>query len=205
MHTAMKNPKQIIINGENILNLPNFLSFYRLIISPIIFMFIFTGQEKLYAIFLCISLISDVLDGNIARFFKLQTRFGATLDNMADMCTYALAFIGIYIFKWQYIQPYAWLLYMFIGTLALSYVIAFIRFRKVPGLHLYSAVSSGYVQGIFIFILFAFGFYPWMFYVVTIWGTLAYVEKIFVLFRLDDIRSGVKGLYWLIKEQGKLS
>ncbi len=187
--------------GENILNLPNILSFYRLIISPFILVMALTGQEKLYAVFICISLVSDILDGNIARFLKLQTKFGAALDNLADMCTYALAFVGIYIFKWDVIQPYAWAFYMFIGALLVSYIIAFIRFQKIPGLHLYSAVSSGYVQGIFIFVLFAFGFYPWLFYVVTFWGAIAYLEKIFVLLRLDEIRSGVKGLYWLIRSQ----
>lgn len=192
------------IKGENVLNFPNILSFYRLVISPVILFFVLSGQENIYAIFICISLISDILDGNIARLFKLQTRFGAALDNLADMCTYVLAFIGIYIFKWGEIEPYAWAFYMFIGTLLASYVVAFIRFRKIPGLHLYSAVSSGYAQGIFIFVLFAFGFYPWLFYTVTFWGTLAYIEKIFVLLRLDDIRSGVKGIYWLIRTQSNL-
>lgn len=201
MVTNYKQMKQINIKGENILNLPNVLSFYRLIISPVILMFALTGNEKLFAIFICISLVSDILDGNIARIFKLQTRFGASLDNLADMCTYALAFIGIYIFKWVYIQPYAWVFYMFIGMMLISYAVAFIRFQKVPGLHLFSVVSSGYAQGIFIFVLFAFGFYPWLFYTVAIWGTVAYIEKIFVLLRLDNIRSGVKGLYWLIREQ----
>jgi len=195
------NMKQIIIKGENVLNVPNLLSFYRLVISPVILILALSGNESLYAIFLCISLVSDILDGNIARFFKLQTRFGAALDNLADMCTYALAFIGIYLFKWTEIQPHAWIFYIFIGTLVISYLVSFIRFGKIPGLHLYSAVSSGYAQGIFIFILFAFGFYPWLFYTVLVWGTLAYIEKILVLFRLDEIKSGVKGLYWLIKEQ----
>ncbi|MFW5760327.1 MAG: CDP-alcohol phosphatidyltransferase family protein [Cyclobacteriaceae bacterium] len=192
---------KLIIKGENVLNLPNLLSFYRLVISPVILFFALSGQEKLYAIFICISLISDVLDGSIARLFNLQTRFGAALDNLADMFTYVLAFIGIYIFKWKEIEPHAWAFYMFIGTLLASYVVAFIRFRKVPGLHLYSVVSSGYAQGIFIVILFAFGFYPWLFYTVIFWGTLAYIEKIVVLLKLDDIRSGVKGIYWLSREQ----
>ncbi|MGE4289091.1 MAG: CDP-alcohol phosphatidyltransferase family protein [Salinivirgaceae bacterium] len=193
--------KKIIYKGENILNVPNMLSLYRLLVAPLIFYFVLSGQEKMYAIFICISLVSDVLDGNISRLFKLQTKFGAALDNLADMFTYAMAFIGIYFFKWNEIAPHATLLYIFIGTLILSYIVAFIKFKKIPGLHLYSAVSSGYVQGLFIFCLFAFGFYPWMFYVVTIWGTIAYVEKIFVLIRLNEIRSGVKGLYWLRKEQ----
>jgi CDP-diacylglycerol--glycerol-3-phosphate 3-phosphatidyltransferase len=193
--------KKIIYKGENILNVPNMLSLYRLLVAPLIFYFVLSGQEKMYAIFICISLVSDVLDGNISRLFKLQTKFGAALDNLADMFTYVMAFIGIYFFKWNEIAPYATVLYIFIGILILSYIVAFAKFRKIPGLHLYSAVSSGYVQGLFIFILFAFGFYPWMLYTVTVWGIIAYTEKIFVLVRLDDIRSGVKGLYWLLKEE----
>ena len=196
--------KKIIIKGENILNIPNLLSFYRLVVSPLILFFALSGHERLYVIFICISLISDILDGNIARIFKLQTRFGAALDNLADICTYILAFLGMFLFKWGDIQPHVWVFYMFLGILLLSYIIAFIRFQKIPGLHLYLAVSSGYAQGIFIFILFVFGFYPWMFYTVAIWGTIAYIEKIFILIMLDDIRPGVKGLYWLIREQKNL-
>jgi phosphatidylglycerophosphate synthase len=30
---------------------------------------------------------------------------------------------------------------------------------------------------------------------------LAYIEKIFVLLKIDDIRPGVKGLYWLLKKE----
>jgi len=193
--------RKLIYKNENILNIPNLLSFYRLAISPLILYFALSGLEKLFAIFICISLVSDILDGNIARYFKLQTRFGAALDNLADICTYALAFLSVYLFKWSEIQPHAWALYMFIGTLLASYAVAFIKFKKIPGLHLYSAVSSGYAQGIFIFSLFAFGFNTGFFYLVCFWGTLAYIEKIFVLIRLDAIRSGVKGLYWLLQEQ----
>jgi CDP-diacylglycerol--glycerol-3-phosphate 3-phosphatidyltransferase len=68
---------------------------------------------------------------------------------------------------------------------------------------LYSAVSAGYVQSIFFFILFVFGFYPWMYYLAIGWGAIAYIEKILVLFKLDDIKIGVKGLYWLMKSEGK--
>jgi len=33
------------------------------------------------------------------------------------------------------------------------------------------------------------------------WGVIAYVEKILVLLRLDDVKIGVKGLYWLMKNE----
>ena len=135
--------RKITVKGENILNVPNLLSLYRLAISPFILYLVLSGQEKLFAVFFCISLISDVLDGNIARIFKLQTRFGAALDNLADICTYILAFIGIFIFKWDDINPHAWIFYPFLIVLLLSYIVAYVRFHKIPGLHLYTVVTSG--------------------------------------------------------------
>ncbi len=193
--------KQITIKGENIINVPNFISFYRLLIFPVILYAALTGRENWFVILLCISLVSDAIDGNIARIFNLQTNFGAALDNLADVCTYAMAILGLFVFKWTEIKPHSWILFLFLGIFLLSYIISFVRFGKIPGLHLYSAVSAGYVQGIFFFVLFVFGFYPWMLYVVAIWGIVAYTEKIIILFKLDDIRIGVKGLYWLMKKE----
>lgn len=193
--------KNIFVKGENVLNAPNLISLYRLLVFPVILFMALTGRESWFVVLLCISLVSDVLDGNIARYFKLQTNFGAALDNLADICTYAMAILGLFLFKWADIEPHAWFLYLFLGVFILSYFVSFFRFGKIPGLHLYSAVSAGYVQGIFFFILFVFGFYAWMFYIAVGWGLLAYIEKILVLLRLDDIKIGVKGLYWVIKDK----
>jgi len=193
--------KQITVKGENIVNVPNFISLYRLLVFPVILFMALTGRENGFVILLCISLVSDVLDGNIARIFKLQTHFGAALDNLADIFTYAMALLGLFIFKWTDIEPHAWILYLFLGVFVLSYIVAFYRFGKIPGLHLYSAVSAGYAQSIFFFVLFVFGFYSWMYYLVIIWGIIAYTEKILVLLKLDDIKAGVKGMYWLMKNK----
>ena len=191
--------KKIIIKGENVLNVPNLISLYRLLVFPVILFMALTNRESWFVILLSISLVSDVLDGNIARIYKLQTNFGAALDNLADIFTYAMALLGIFIFKWTNIEPHAWFLYLFLGVFILSYLVAFYRFGKIPGLHLYSAVSAGYVQSIFFFVLFVFGFYPWMYFLAVGWGLIAYTEKVFVLLKIDDIKIGVKGLYWVMK------
>ncbi len=193
--------RQINVKGENILNVPNLISLYRLLVFPVILFMALTGRENGFVVLLCISLVSDVLDGYIARLFKLQTNFGAALDNLADIFTYAMALLGLFVFKWTDIEPHAWILYLFLGVFILSYIIAFYRFGKIPGLHLYSAVSAGYIQSIFFFVLFVFGFYTWMYFLAIAWGVIAYMEKILVLLRLDDVKIGVKGLYWLMKNE----
>lgn len=192
---------KIIIKGENVLNVPNALSLYRLLVFPVILYMALTNRESTYVVLLCISLVSDALDGSIARRFNLQTKFGAALDNVADMFTYAMALLGLFVFKWTDIEPHVWMLYLFFGLFILSYIIAFARFGKVPGLHLYSAVSAGYIQSIFFFVLFVFGFNTAFYYLAMGWGVIAYIEKIWVLFTLNDIKRGVKGIYWLLKEQ----
>ena len=192
---------KLMYRGENILNVPNALSFYRLIMFPVILVLAILGKEQWFVVLISISLISDVLDGSIARYFNLQTKFGAALDNTADVGTYILAVYGLFRFRWEPVEPHAWLLYLFFAVFVISYIVAFLRFQKMPGLHLYSAVTAGYLQGIFFFVLFVWGFYEWFYFIAVGWGVIAYTEKIFVLLHLDDIRPGVKGLYWLMKSQ----
>ena len=192
---------QILFRGENIANVPNVISFYRLVTFPVILLLGIYGYEQLFVILLCINLVSDIFDGFIARRFNMATRFGASLDNLADIGTYLLALYGVFTFRWGEIQPHAWFLYLFLAIFLLSYLVAFIRLGKIPGLHLYSVVSSGYVQGTFFFVLFVWGFNLLFYYIAIGWGIIAYAEKILVLLRLEDIKPGVKGLYWLMKEQ----
>lgn len=69
---------------ENIYNLPNFLTLTRLIATPMVGYLIIHNQH-LYAFSLfTYAAISDLLDGWIARKWKLQTVVGSVVDPMAD-------------------------------------------------------------------------------------------------------------------------
>ena len=181
--------------------IPNVLSLYRIVIFPYIAYLIFAKEEKLFAIFITISLITDILDGLIARIFKMQTDIGAKLDSWADTGTYLLAFAAIYAFKWTAIKPHAWILFVFVAVWVLSYVVVFIKFKGLIGLHTYLFKITGYVQGAFIVLLFIVGFIPWHFYVCITIGTMACIEEIIIILLLTQPRTNVKGLYWVIKNQ----
>jgi cardiolipin synthase len=69
---------------ENIYNIPNFLTLTRLIATPIVGYLIIHDQH-LYAFSLfTYAAVSDLLDGWIARKWKLQTVVGSVVDPMAD-------------------------------------------------------------------------------------------------------------------------
>jgi CDP-diacylglycerol--glycerol-3-phosphate 3-phosphatidyltransferase len=181
------------------LNIPNILSLYRLFSFPIGLYWVFTGNEKAFVILLCVNLITDILDGWIARTFNMMTEIGARLDSIADIGTYILAFAGIIQFKSNDFNPHIISFSIFIGLFILSNLLSLLKFKRLPSLHLYSWKIGGYVQGIFFFILFAVGFKTPFYYVMVIWGILAFLEHIVVQLLLKEMKSNSKGLYWMLK------
>jgi CDP-diacylglycerol--glycerol-3-phosphate 3-phosphatidyltransferase len=184
---------------ERFWNIPNLLSLYRIIIFPFILWLVLSGYEKLFALFITISLVTDILDGFIARRFKLQTAIGAKLDSWADMGTYILAFLAIYLFKWEEIRPHAAMFIGFLMMMILSYAAVFMKFGSLIGMHTYMFKITGYLQGAFIIMLFAWGLNLWAYYICLGWGILACLEEILIVLYLKKPRSNVKGLYWIIK------
>ncbi len=189
--------------NEKIINLPNLLSFYRLLMFPVLVYWIIVEQENLFAIFFCINLITDILDGLIARTFHLETAFGAKLDSLADNGTYICAFWGILVFKQAELGESIWLLLPFLFLFLGGILTSLVKFKQWPSLHLYSSKIGGYVQGIYFFILFAWAHYPVLYFVAITIGYLSWTEEILVLLKLKKMKSNAKGLYWVLKKDKK--
>lgn len=81
--------KHTFDNAENrILTVPNLLSFFRLLIIPLmIYQYCFKKQYMMTVILLTVSGLTDVVDGYIARRFQSVTRLGKILDPIADKAT----------------------------------------------------------------------------------------------------------------------
>ncbi len=183
-----------------ILNIANSLSFYRIIISPVIFYFAITGEQDLFAVFLTINLITDVVDGYIARKFKMESEFGARLDSFADNFTYLLAFIGIYLFKLEDILPHITSFIIFAGIMISTLIVSLIKFGRFPSFHLYSTKIGGYIQGAFFIVLFVYDFITPFYYFMIGWSILAALEHITIQLIIPELKSNAKGLYWVLKE-----
>lgn len=75
------------VDTDRILTLPNMLSFFRLILIPLI-VFLFETNRPWWAFgALLLSGVTDVADGWIARTFHLVSDFGKALDPIADKLT----------------------------------------------------------------------------------------------------------------------
>ncbi|TVQ14294.1 MAG: CDP-alcohol phosphatidyltransferase family protein [Bacteroidetes bacterium] len=183
------------------ITIPNLLSFYRIIAFPFILAFALQGFETLFVIFLLVNLFTDILDGIVARAFNQQTEFGARLDSLADLGTYFLAITGVIVFKASDFAPHLLSFGVFMVLFVLANVLSLFKFRRFPSLHLYSWKIGGYIQGIFFFVLFLFGFHAGFYYFMISWGILAFLEHIIIQLIVPEMRSNQKGLYWVLKNK----
>jgi cardiolipin synthase len=190
----------VYMKTENRFNVPNLLSAYRLIALPLIVYAIIQGDKQLYIKLLSVNLITDILDGLIARTFKLETEFGARLDSLADIGTYLMAFSGMIILEHDFVSKYALAFIVLVGLYITPQIISLIRFQRTTSLHLYSSKVTGYVQGIFIFSYFNFGFANWYFYLMLACSYIAYTEALIILICIPQLRSNVKGIYFMLKQ-----
>lgn len=189
------------MNKSDYFTIPNLITSYRLLVSPLILYFIFSGNEKLFAIFLIINLLSDILDGYVARRFHMESETGAKLDSFADNINYLLAFTGLIVFKMDDLRPHLVSFIIFVSMLVLTVIVSLIKFRKFPSFHLYTTKIGGYVQGAFFICLFTLGFYAPFWYLVITLAILGAIEHIAIQMIIPEMRSNVKGLYWIMKEQ----
>ncbi len=189
------------MDRKKIITIPNLLSFYRIVAFPLILWFIISGKERLFAIFLIINLVTDFLDGLIARLFKQETDLGAKLDSFADDLTYILAFTGLLVFKGENFMPHLASFIIFMAFLIGSVVMSLIKFKRTPSFHLYSTKISGYIQAGFFICLFTIGFVSLFYYIMIVWGILAATEHMIIQIIIPEMRSNVKGLYWVLKEK----
>lgn len=180
-------------------NIPNLLSGYRLLAVPVIGWALYAEHRPLFVWLLCISLVTDVLDGLIARLFKLQTAFGAKLDSLADLGTYIIAFAGFIVLEPAFVSAMRVPFFLLPVFYALPLIAGLIRFGKLTSLHLYSGKITGYLQGIFIFTYFAYGYSPVYFWIMWSFSVLSYAEELVIVLRTDALRSNVKGIFWMEK------
>ena len=187
------------IRGSKNHNFANYLSFYRIIVSPLILYFALSRHENLFAIFLILSLVSDVLDGYIARRYNMESDFGARLDTIGDNFTFILALTGIYVFKLNDLLPHLNSFLFFAVMMIFTQVVSLLKFGRFPSLHLYSTKIGGCIQGTFIIVLFAYDFVAPLYYLMIVWGILSSIEHITIQFIIPEMRANAKGIYWILK------
>ena len=183
------------------LKIPNLLSIYRLLMAPVLVALALSEFRTPFIIFLCISFVTDALDGPIARAWNLRTGLGSRLDSIADTANYVAALVGIFQFEYQSLKPHIAMLCAFLAVLLVATLMPLMKYKKIPSFHLYSSKLNALFLALFVIYFLTFGFHSWYYYFVLGFGILAFVEIIVVALVLKEPINDAKGLYWILNKK----
>ena len=186
---------------EQIYNLPNFLSLYRLLMVPLLGYLVYIGKEELFFYWFLFNMLTDALDGFIARKFDMQTRLGAKLDSLADFAMYLLVMYAFIQLKWQILSPYKVSFIIIIFYYLFIDIFALFKFKEISSLHLIISKINGVVQGFFFLLLFTIGFNRYYYWFMFTLATIGFIENMFFLIKLNKMKVGMKGVYWYYKRK----
>jgi len=186
---------------ETIFTVPNALSFYRIIIVPVIVWSLITKGRDIFITLICINLITDILDGWIARRFNLCTELGARLDSLADIGTFLLAIGGFWVFEHDFVIGHKAAFITLFCFYSVPQVLSLLKFLRPTSFHLYSNKVVGYIQGIFIFTFFLFGYWDVYFYFMVVASCLADFEVLLLVLLLPKLASNAKTIFHILKSR----
>jgi cardiolipin synthase len=133
---------------DQVFTIPNILSFFRLLLIPLI-VFLYVGKE-LYGwtlVVLIISLVTDIIDGLVARKLNMVTDFGKFIDPVADKLT-QLAVLFCLVTRF----PLMWIpISIMLLKEILQFALRFVVFRYTGEVH--SAEWHGKVATFLIYVM----------------------------------------------------
>lgn len=130
---------------QKVWTVANFFSFARILVSPVIYYSLSTGNRWLSFFVILFGGFSDVADGFIARKLNQVSEFGAKLDSFADFIYYGCFLFVFWVVYASESKVYEMLMVLSIIFLACAYVITFFRFKKFASFHLLSMKFSAFI------------------------------------------------------------
>ncbi|MDZ7613454.1 MAG: CDP-alcohol phosphatidyltransferase family protein [Flavobacteriaceae bacterium] len=186
-------------------NIADWFSFYRIIAAPFLLILIWLDHRLLFTWFLLISYCTDMIDGYLARKFKISSIRGSQLDSVGDQLTFGVGLIGVWVFERDFVIENSFWILLGLSLYVLQMVIAFLKYGKTTSFHTYLAKLSAILQGAFIIWILFFGDASdpvfWLFYIMIFFGVIETIEEIALIFLYDDWVAGVKGIYWAINDK----
>src|SRR6185437_15849407 len=140
--------KHYLING---------VTYWRIVMAPLIVALAIFGQEQLFKWLLLISFLTDAVDGKLARHYHIASKRGAMLDSLGDDLTVLAGFSGLLAFHLVFVLAHIVSLSFLAITCLLQFAVAIRKYGKPTAFHTILAKIAAVLQGLF---LLTFFFWP---------------------------------------------
>ena len=182
-------------------DVPNAVSLARLCAAPVLIASVVAHHEQIFIWLLLSCLVSDVLDGLIARIFHLRSKLGASLDSIADLATMFSAALGVVVFQRQFVREHH------VGLLAVMalYVVELLaslwRYGKASSFHTLLDRVAASTAAVFVMWLFLLGYKDWLFRMTVTVYLIALVEEMVLICVLPEWLNDVGGMHRVLRRK----
>jgi cardiolipin synthase (CMP-forming) len=179
-------------------NIPNAISSARLCSTAVLLACVLLHRVELFKWLLLACLLSDVVDGLIARTFHLTSKLGASLDSMADVATMFLALLGTLVFQRRFVAEHSIGLLLIMGFYTAEIVASLWRYGRVSSFHTVLSRIAAFTAGVFVMSLFIWGYQDWLFQRMVMIYVVALSEEMLLIYLLPEWRNDVGGIHRLL-------
>jgi len=180
----------------------NGITLYRIITAPLLVVLLFKGEQELFKWLLGVSFFTDLIDGVLARTFKVTSILGTRLDSIGDDLTVLVAILGLGVLQPRFFIE-QWTILVPLGILFLLQTgFALYRYGRITSFHTYLAKLAALAQGIFLLSFFFFETinYP-LFYSAAFITIAELAEETIIVWVLPQWKSNVRGLWWVLQKK----
>ena len=188
-----------IIRSGFTANVPNLLSLLRLFATPVLLLLVNLHHERSFRWLLVMCLLSDIADGLIARIWNVRSKIGALLDSTADILVSGIGVFALFTFRAEFLSEHSGPMLTIIALYLVALAGALFRYGKPASFHTIACRIAAYAQGIFVVILFFYGYQSILFYLMIGTSAIAYIEEIVLLYMVSSWTSDVGGIYWILR------
>lgn len=175
-------------------HIPNILSALRILVSIILIFFNFEIFVTAGLIVFCI--LSDIFDGIIARYLKVESERGAALDTLGDI-VFGVALLK-YVFTnyGEIITGYIEIFIVVALIRLLAIITAAIKTKRFLMLHTIGNKITGaaVVSALIVYIIFKWEIVIGMVYFIAL---ISAAEELIIISSSKKISPDIKGLWWL--------
>lgn len=186
------------LTNREIYNLPNFVSFIRILLAPVLFFFAFSQLPMWFLVALMFSGFTDVLDGFLARTFNQTTAMGSRLDSWGDFTIYSTMAICAWIL-WPAttaaeLPSYVAIVISFTAPV----IVGLIKFKTITSYHTWTVKVAVVVTFVGYILLFG-GWLDWPFRVAAVFCVLAALEEIAITLLIHHEHVDVRTVWEALK------
>ena len=165
------------MDSRTVVTLPNLISLGRLILAPVMILIAWQQQAGLFRAAFAAAVLSDLIDGVLARLFNQRTELGAKLDAWGDMATYLALFFGSCILWPQFIVAHLDLLIAGFAVYTVAYSFGYLKYGRLTAYHSFGGKLTAVLMAGSM-ILWFFGGPQWPFRMALVAALVSGVEQI---------------------------